>query len=219
MQKLQRFWRGLVVLSLICLTAGCVHEKELTNSGFIEPLGITNAGHSVKVVSVSDMRKFEKDQPDDQTPTLADANDIGNKAIMLRAVGKGNNMAHKFYFSYPQGRTVESVVRTAIENALLTKGYSVVSNDSPAAVSAIPINVDIRKFWNWFHTAGFVFDINYEVELDLRSPIVLNGGTETVAADFVTYTPFIADSLVGKNIEEGLGKLIKNMQPKLKNPN
>jgi len=218
MQKLQRFWLGAVGLSLICLTTGCVHQKELSNSGFIEPLTNTNTGQTVKVVTVSDMRKFEKDQSNPQTPTVADANDIGNKAITLRTVGRGENGPHKFYFSYPEGRTVESVVRTAVENALLTKGYSVVSNESPSAASAIPVNVDIRKFWNWFGSAFVVFDINYEVELDVRSPIVLNGGTETVSANYIINTPYIADSLVGKTIEEGFGELIKNMQSKLKNP-
>jgi len=217
MRKIQRLWVGLGVLSLIWLGGGCVHQKELENA-HIEALANPNNGPAVRVLKVTDLRKFEADPQNIQTPTVVNSDEIANRAVTLRAIGKGENAGYTFYYTYPEGRTVETEVQTVVENALRTKGYFVVANDSPSAASAIPVTVEIRKSWFWFVTGVWTMTLQYDVVVDVTSPIVLNGGTESAAGHFDITSPFMVDRVCENCICDGLDDLRDKLLPKLKKP-
>ena len=217
MRSLQRLWVGVGVLSLICLGGGCTHEWELSNAR-VDPVANPNGGPAAKVLRVTDARKFEANPDDPKTPTLRDSDDIPNRAVTLRAIGKATNGPHTFYFIYPEGQTVEMAVQGAVENALRNKGYTVVAGDSPSAAGAIPVEVEIRKSWLWWDVGFWTIEADYEVEVEVKGPIVLNGGTETATAHYNMSSAYMASAICESCVGNGLGGLAKDIETKLKSP-
>ena len=219
MRNIQRMWAGTIVCSLIFFIGGCVHVVKLSNAR-VEPVANPASGPAVVVVKVTDARTFEAKPKDRESPTLEKSSDIANPDVTVRAIGRAKNNGHTFYFLYPnhEADTVKTAVRGAVENGLRDKGYVVVANDSPGATSAIPVEVTIRKFWVWWQPQVWVIEALYDVEVDVKSPVVLNGGTETVQGHHQIHSGYMTSAITRNCVRDGLKELAVNLQAKLKSP-
>ena len=68
----------------------------------------------------------------------------------------------------PEGRTVEQLGHDVVTKALAERGYSVVDEKSPEFSNALPLHVEIHKFWSW----GTVIPT---VSLEFEGILVLRG--------------------------------------------
>jgi hypothetical protein len=217
MRIIQRLWVGLCVCSSICL-GGCTRVFELPNA-HVDALVNPKSGPVVKVVKVTDLRKFEADPPNILTPTVQNNDDIANPSITARAIGKGKVNGYTIFYIYPNnGPTVETAVQGAVENALREKGYVVAADGSADAAGAIPVEVGIRKFWLTLDEGFWTIEADYAVEVEITSPALLNGTTESVTASYYINSAFMVPSICEHCIGEGLDQLSINVQPKLKAP-
>jgi hypothetical protein len=203
---------GLLALSLFA-AGGCTHDWGLAYSR-VDPASNPSNGPAVKIVSVTDERSFVADPGEIQTPTVENRKDIGNRAITVRAIGNAKNGAHTFYFTYVEGQSVETAVRGAVENALRRKGYIVVAPDSPAGASAIPVEVEINKSWCWWDPGWTTIGVLYDVKINLKSPIVLNGDTATATGRYEINRVYIVSAEIDECVGQGLDALSKDVETK-----
>jgi hypothetical protein len=218
MTNIRRFWGVMGVCLLICCGSGCVPQKTLTNA-YLDPVANPTTGPAVVVVKVTDLRTFEADPTEAETPTLKGSGESPDRADMSRAIGRAGpaNGLTWFYYHYPQELTVENVVQTTVENALRAKGYIVVAKDSKSAANAIPVEVGIRKFWLSTFSSAWYAKLQYEVEVDVKSPVVPEWIGSVAGNSSVTI--FRLENPVCETcIVAGLNDLATNLQTKLKSP-
>jgi hypothetical protein len=207
-----RMWIVFAAMFVLSMSLGCVRAKTVMDLS-VPQLSDPHGSKAVKIVKISDLRKFEADPSAWSTPTVARSNEITDRAITVRTIGQGPG---KSDLILPEGKTVEMLVGDAVQKALREKGYSVVTDTSPSVTNTIPIEVEIKKFWLWFKPGIWLLTAYYEAEIDLKSPIVLNGNKETVTGRSDINSPLMVSGIFTGALESGLENLINNVKTKLK---
>ena len=213
---LQRIGVMAFAVSVLSMSFGCVRAKTVMDLRIPELAGTspTSGAKVVKIVKVTDLRNFKDgDSAELGTPTVARSNEVTDRAITLRTVGQAHGRSD---IILPEGRTVEMLVGDAVQKALKERGYSVVSDAAPSVANAIPLEVEIKKFWLWFAPGFWVVTVYYEAEIGLKSPIVLNGKEETVTGHFDISSPLAVSGMYSGTAESGLDDLIINAKAKFK---
>ena len=202
------------LVSLFVL-GGCAHTYEY-NGMSVDQVPNPTAGPTVTITKVTDMRKFETDPKNDDTPRLRESKDIGNRAVTSRAFGYGRLGADSLYFVMTD-QTVEGLVQTAVENALRDRGYSVVANNSPAAANAVPVEVEIRKFWFVLSQGFWTIGLGTDVEVEIKSRLAIDAsGTESVVGHYANSVPYFHYAMVRSNPYAAIKDMCDNLKPKLK---
>lgn len=129
-------------------------------------------GQAVTFVRVSDNREFEIAPPVPSTPSLK-GGEIGNPAITSRAIarkrgGFGQALGD---ILLPEGDTVAGLVQAALTDAFRDRGYRVVTESDPDFGDAIPLEVDIERFWGWFQPGFWQVKIHYESLIHVKGDV------------------------------------------------
>ena len=118
----------------------------------------------------------------------------------------------------PEGRTVEKVVREAVTKALADKGYAVVEAEDPHYATALPLKVDVQKFWSWMTPGFFTISLEFESTLTMQGDAMLDLKQEMVRG--YSHANFFAatDDAWQETMQEGLTDLMSKISTKLRKP-
>lgn len=168
MEKMHR----LIVLALVVVFAsGCAVTRSEMDVAEVQ---IQNppTGQEVKFVSVQDERGFELEPGEPSTPSLKNG-EIDNEAITSRAIARKRNGYGQALgdILLPESKTVSSVVENRLSRSFAEKGYRVLSPGDAGYESAMPLAVDIQKFWGWFNPGFFTIDLSFEIMLRVTGPV------------------------------------------------
>ncbi len=107
-------------------------------------------GVGVVVVPI-DERQFEAEPREPSTPSLSIPEQISNRQVTSKAVGRTRNLYGKAQLSVflAPPETAASLVADAVKAGLRDSGYRVLNGDDPAAYAAPMITVHIAEFWTW----------------------------------------------------------------------
>lgn len=204
-------------LSLVSL-AGCA-----TSRGVVAPPTFESAnpetGVAVKLVRVTDARKFELAPPDPSTPSLKDA-EIGNSAITTRAIARKRNTYGKALgdILLEEGDSVPQLVTDVIEKALREAGYRVLEAGEAGFEAAAPLEADIEKLWMWFSPGFWAIHMEFDGLIRVKGAIApFEDGEEfkgyvRVGAQAATENQWM------KTLQQGLDDLRKNIVTGLRGP-
>lgn len=209
----------LAVLALAGLLSGCAATRSTFNVPIAQAPSDTARGF-VKITQVRDQRRFEAAPRNPSTPSLQNPEEIGDPAITARAIarkrgGYGNAMAD---ILLPEGRTVEQLVREAVTKAVQEKGYTVVSEPSPAVARALPLAVDIQQFWSWATPGFWQMSAEFEGILLLKGEALLVNPQETVRGYSIVKGMAITDEVWQQVMQQGIGDLVEQVKAKVRSP-
>lgn len=160
---------ALAITAMALLSACAVNRSEIT----IAPQTSTQpaSGLVAVVMEPVDARRFEAAPALPSIPSLKESNQIGDKQITSRAVGRKRNgygaALGDVLLLPPQ--TVSSLVGGAVKAGLNDAGYRVLEPNDPEYAAAPKVNVRILEFWTWV-TPGFA-----QIKLDSAVDLVLEG--------------------------------------------
>lgn len=128
-------------------------------------------GKQIYINSVVDKRFFELKPADPSTPSL-DPSEAQDDAIKARAVGRKRNgygMALGDIL-LSENQSVNSVVKDALKEALVDKGYQVIDNKEQITPQTYIADVKIVKFWSWMNMGFWALTLSCEIEtkVDLK---------------------------------------------------
>ncbi len=188
-------------------------DVPVTKSG-----SVAATGPAVKIVSVTDSRKFvwPHEAGDCETPSVDGEKMLKDTATKARAFTrqgactKGEWAQHAMVM-VPEEQTVADVVKKAVATGFEEAGYKVVSASDP---NALPVTIDIKNFWVSRQHDGM--GVRYETYIDLAmmagdQPITIR---EDVSEKF--YWEMLFDSYQ-KYAEAGLTKISELTTKRLRN--
>jgi len=131
---------------------------------------VPSNGKQIYINSIVDRRMFEPKPTDPSTPSL-DPSEAQSDTIKARAVGRKRNgygMALGDIL-LNEDQSVNSVVKNALKEALVSKGYHVIENKEQITPQTYIADAKIIKFWSWMNM-GFFLTISCEIEtkVDLK---------------------------------------------------
>jgi hypothetical protein len=176
------------------------------------------SGKYVTIAKVIDSRIFEARPKKPSIPSLMGGK-IDDVAIKARAIARKRNSYGMAMgdILLPEGRTVSNVIEEAVIKSLRDKGYVVVEKDSPDYTKAIPVEVDIQKFWGWSYMGLWAFSLNFEAEITMRGQDIFPTGDEEKIRGSITLHSQIADTRAWTNtLQRGLDNFIAAIKVRLK---
>lgn len=216
---MKNFWKILAVCAVMQVT-GCTLiprtanlDVPVTKSG-----SVAATGPAVKIVSVTDSRKFvwPHEASDCETPSVDGEKMLKDTATKARAFSRyqrceAGEWAQHAMVMVPEGQTVADVVKKAVATGFEEAGYRVVSASDP---NALPVKIDIKNFWVSRQLDGM--GVRYETYIDLDmmagdQPIAIR---EDVSEKF--YWEMLFDSYQ-KYAEAGLTKISELTAQRLRN--
>jgi hypothetical protein len=157
---------GLLLLAGCATSRGVVAAPELTSAN-------PESGPAVKIVRVTDARKFEVAPPDPSTPSLK-GGEIGDAAITSRAIARKRNSFGQALgdILLQEGDTVAELTGDALKKGLRGGGFRVLESGDPGWDQAIPLEVDIDKLWMWFSPGFWAIHIEFAALVRVKGGIV-----------------------------------------------
>ena len=201
---MKRKFRNALILATMIVAAGCATSRgvlDVPQEVSVNP----ESGEALKFVRVSDNRQFQIDPPEADTPSLKN-NEINDLEITSRAIARKRNTFGKALgdILLPEGKTVAGMVETSLTTGFRENGYRVVTEDDPDFADAIPVEVDIEKFWGWFDPGFWEVQLKFSTLIRLSAP----------AGSFVDGKEFGGDVEKGFQIASG-GNWLKTIQASL----
>jgi len=128
-----------------------------------------STGDAIKFVRVSDLRQFQIDPPQPDIPSLMN-DEIDDPLITSRAIARKRNSYGMALgdILLPEGQTVMKLVESSLAKGLRENGYRVISQGDPGHQEAVPIEVDIEKFWGWFQPGFWTVKLHFETLIRLK---------------------------------------------------
>lgn len=165
------FYRACILLITLTMMVGCA-----TNRGVIEiqdvPVANPSQGVGLKFSRISDNRAFELKPAQASTPSLKNGEiedtEITSRAIARKRNGYGMALGD---ILLPEGRTVAEVVQNRLTKGFQENGYRVLTPGDANYDSAIPLDVDINKFWGWMSPGFLSIGLNFQTAIDVTAPI------------------------------------------------
>ena len=160
----------LVFLSLALVT-GCA-----TNRGIIDVESSVSMnpvdGEAIKFTRVTDKRDFQLKPRQANIPSLKNG-EIDDPSITARAIARKRNTYGKALgdILLPDGKTVMDVVENRLSAGFRENGYRVLSAGETGYTEAIPIEVDIEKFWGWFNPGFWSIGLNFQTSIIVTAPL------------------------------------------------
>lgn len=208
---------AVAALAGVVLSSGCATNRgivDVTVPSVVNPAG----GKLVTITKVTDLRAFELRPSQANIPSLKDGQ-IDNPAITSRAIARKRNGYGKAMgdILLPEGKTVEGLVHQSVARALREKGYAVADGAS-GGMQGIPVEVEINKFWSWFSPGFWAVKLQFEAEVTMKSPIMLNGSAETVKGHVLLHSQAATGRAWLNTMNKGLEDLNTNIKAQTKNP-
>ncbi len=164
-------FRSLILVLCAAAITGCA-----TNRGVLDVATEVDenpeTGVAVKFHRVSDNREFFMAPPQANMPSLK-GGEIGNEAITSRAIARKRNTFGQALgdILLPEGDTVAGLVEEQLTDSFRDSGYRVVAEDDADFADAIPLDIDIDKFWGWFQPGFWQIKLQYETLIRLKGPL------------------------------------------------
>lgn len=192
---MRKFFRGFLLVLGAAAVAGCA-----TNRGVLDVETVVDenpeTGVAVKFARISDNREFFMDPPQANMPSLK-GGEIGDEAITSRAIARKRNSFGQALgdILLPEGDTVTGLVEEQLTDSFRDSGYRVVEESDADFANAIPLEVDIDKFWGWFQPGFWQIKLQYETVIRIQGPLdpYVSGKT------YENKTELGAQSASGKN--------------------
>lgn len=125
-------------------------------------------GKQIYINSVVDKRVFEVKPPEPNIPSL-DPSEAQTDAIKARAVGRKRNTYGMALgdILLNENQSVNSVVKNALIEALIGKGYQIIDNKEQITSQTYIADVKILKFWAWMNPGFFAISLSCEIETNV----------------------------------------------------
>jgi len=167
----------------------------------------------VKLTEVKDARHFETAPRNPSVPSLQNAEEIKDRSITSRAIGRKNDGYQQTGdILLREGRTVEQLVREAVKQSLSELGYSVVDAKSPEFGQALPLQIDIQQFWTWYTQFWFTPPL-FEFEF-----ILLVKGEALIGSKEEHVRGFVKGEAWKRVMQSGMADLIEKVKASVKRP-
>jgi len=170
--QLKQFAKSLLYTGapLVLVLAGCATGRDIVDVRVPNMPQNPAAGNIVTFARVTDGRTFELKPTTHSTPSLKNKKEIGDKSVTVRAIARKSNSwgSEIGDIVLPEGRSVEVLVEEALVRAFRESGYRVVAKDDPDCAKAIPVEVDIEKFWTWFNPGFWTIRLEFESRVKLK---------------------------------------------------
>jgi len=156
---------------MLVVLSGCATSRgvlDITQEETVNP----ESGEAIKFVRVTDNRQFQIDPPQADVPSLKN-DEVNNSAITSRAIARKRNTFGKALgdILLPEDETVAGLVEDSLTRGFRENGYRVVGQTDSDFEEAIPVEVDIEKFWGWFNPGFWEIKLNYEIEIRISAPV------------------------------------------------
>jgi uncharacterized lipoprotein YajG len=216
--KNMRVGRLCILAITLFLAGGCATSRSIVDIRVVPGADPIN-GKPVKIIRVTDSRKFEVAPRTQSIPSLSEE-EIKDAGTTSRAIGRKRNTYGKALgdFLLPEQRTVQDLIREAITKALREKGYSVVEQSSAAYQGALPLEADITQLWAYM-TPGF-----WSLTLESETVVTVNGevfpasGEEKVKGYGRMSAQAAFESNYVEVVQDAIEDFVKNLKEKLKSP-
>lgn len=168
---MQNIIKSTVTTILLIIMTGCA-----TNRGEIDIKDIVStnpsSGKALKFVRVTDKRDFQIKPKLANIPSLKN-DEINDTSITARAIARKRNTFGQALgdILLPEGKTVMNVVENRLSKGFRENGYRVLSDKDTGYDKAIPVEVDIKKFWGWFSPGFWSLGINFQTSIVVTSPV------------------------------------------------
>lgn len=210
--------RLLTVMLAVSMASGCAVTRSEMDVAEV-PVENPSEGTEVTFVRLVDARDFQLEPGDPSTPSLKNG-EIGDESITSRAIARKRNGYGQALgdILLPEGKTVADVVKNRLASSFADKGYRVVSKGQRGYEQAVPLEVNIEKFWGWFTPGFFTIDLEFETLVRVAGPVsgLRNGETFRGAAK-ESFAAAVEDNW-RKAINTALDNLEADVQSKLPVP-
>lgn len=209
---------SIAAVAVFSQLMGCAMVQTTSN---LETPVVANpsSGTAVKIVSVTDNRKFVYPHVagDCVTPSVDSERALNDSDLKARAYARqgrcdGGEWANHAMVVVPEGETVAGGVKDAVVAGIKMAGYRITNNDP----EAVPLNISIEKFWlangldGWGAQCTYMYQVaisspnsEYDVTRSVKDKIYL-GLTSTHAkyakAALINLTDDVSDKLKSKPI-------------------
>jgi hypothetical protein len=221
MTSLTRFLKIAAFSICLALTvSACAASRSVIDVTLPEEAAPAGNGPYVKIVEISDLRKFEVNPKDPSLPSLGDAAEIKDAKLTSRAVARKRNgygMAMGDVV-LPEGKNVVDIVRSATRTALQEKGYTVVDAGSPNYDSALPLAVYVEQFWAWFTPGFWQITLQFDSRLALKSEALVQNSPTTVNGKASATAAAAFESTWTEVIRSGINDLTARIKERIKAP-
>lgn len=207
----------LIFISIVlAISSGCATK--------VLRVTVPNASESgavkgyVKIVKVTDLRGFQRAPTDPSIPSI-EGDNINNKSLTEKSIGR---MRHGLYhyamwnYTLEGNENINSVCRSIVTSSLLTSGYKVVAEGHEHFDAAIPLEVEIIKFWAWMQPK-FNIDLHFDGELVVRSMDAKKTLDINASSSHMFSTAIAGGGAWTQVVREGVNKLDKDMVVKINN--
>ena len=163
---------SIAAIAAVTQVTGCAMVQTTAN---LETPVVANpaSGPAVKIVSVTDNRKFvyPHEAGDCVTPSVdseKSLNDVDLKARAYARQGRcdGGEWANHAMVVVPTGSTVAGGVKDAVVAGIKGAGYRIADNEP----EAVPVNISIEKFWLANGLDGWGAQCTYMYQVSISSP-------------------------------------------------
>lgn len=171
---------SFITLMLVIAT-GCATSRGVID--IVDEISLNpEAGQAIKFVRVTDNRDFQLNPRQADIPSLKHG-EIDDSSVTERAIARKRNSYGKALgdILLPEGKTVMDVVENRLTEGFRENGYRVITNKDAGYDTAIPIQVDINKFWGWFSPGFWSLGINFVTSIIVTAPV--DGFSEGIEFD------------------------------------
>jgi hypothetical protein len=210
--------KGLLLLSIVVLVlGGCATSRSIVDIKVLPGPNPEN-GKEVKIVQITDDRRFEVTPKTQSIPSLNEE-EIKDSKITPRIIGRKRNTYGKALgdFLLPEQRTVNDLVREAMTKALQEKGYSVVEQDSGNYRNALPLEADIEQLWAYMTPGFWSLTLESETIASIKGNVFPASTEEKIRGYARMSVQAAFESNYIEVIQNGIEDFIKNLKEKLKN--
>lgn len=205
----------MAVMAAVLLGSGCATTRgELDVRSTVQPNPQT--GTAVKIVSVEDRRVFEVSPKSASIPSLK-GSEINDKAITSRAIARKRNTYGKALgdILLPEGRTVPMLARENITQAFRQAGYRVLEAGDADYGQAVPVTVEIRKFWAWMTPGFWALTVEFETEMNVTGSVGKLGAGKVVRGYVRNSSAMATSGIWLDTVQQGLTDFVSNLKKEL----
>lgn len=209
-------YKKLILIALVLAFSGCATNRGIVDLT-VENVANPKTGDYVKIIKVTDNRKFELAPNSPSTPSLKNG-EIHDPAITSRAIARKRNGFGKALgdILLPEGKTVSGLVKDAVAASLKKAGYRVVEAGDSHYSQATPIEVQVETFWGWFTPGFWAVTLEFQSDVELKGNIKGLKKSPTVHGAAQVKTAMAATGSWVETFNQGLQDLIENIRKALK---
>jgi uncharacterized lipoprotein YajG len=207
---------GFLFIGTLLLSGCATNTSTLTvDTSQLSTANKPEATETVFVQTVVDDRIFEPKTRDASIPSV----NVKTEEQKDHAIGRKRNAFGKALgrIVLTEDQTVRTLVKAAVESALIDNGWKVVQSDKDVTAKTKVIDVRIVRFWSWV-TPGFDF-VSLWTKIEAKIPKAPATNEEVQIRGFHSLRfPFISDNEWNTSLQEAYKAFIDNAKRKLGKP-